>query len=469
MRSSLLISLMLTACASPLWAQQPTVHGSAYALEAPSAAAATATNSSPWSPAGVPLETHPPSAPAPAPEATETVGPLPTEIQLDQIFTQPCDPEDPVKYPTIIVTGFFQADGLWFQQDADNKAVVGDAQDVADFRRARLGVKGYVAENVSYMIEFDFAFPGRPNFTDLYIDVADTALGNVRVGEWRQPFSIDALMSVRDLPFLERALPFAMVPFRQTGAGFYNSAHDDRVTWALSGYRFPTDTYGDVAGDRGYGMSGRWTALAYEESATNDTIHLGGSYSYNQPANSSTRIRSGPEVGFNQLDFRDVSFPVPFFVDTGPIPTDTYQVIGAELAGTSGSLWLQSEFICSFVNQIDGPSVFFPGAYAEATYVLTGEYRPYVKVPGVYGRVVPAQDYGDCGGGAWEVCARWSYLDLIDANVDGGNLHDLTFGLNWYLNKFTKFQFNYIHAMLQRPALNDSDANVLAVRAQVDF
>ena len=73
------------------------------------------------------------------------------------------------------------------------------------------------------------------------------------------------------------------------------------------------------------------------------------------------------------------------------------------------------------------------------------------------------------GPGAREVAGRWSYIELDDENVFGGRLQNLTFGLNWYLNRFTKFQFNYIHSMLARPVGTDSDADILAVRAQVDF
>jgi phosphate-selective porin OprO/OprP len=53
--------------------------------------------------------------------------------------------------------------------------------------------------------------------------------------------------------------------------------------------------------------------------------------------------------------------------------------------------------------------------------------------------------------------------------VQGGRLQDLTFGLNWYLNRFTRFEFNYIHPMLDRPVGNDTDADVFGTRAQFDF
>lgn len=67
------------------------------------------------------------------------------------------------------------------------------------------------------------------------------------------------------------------------------------------------------------------------------------------------------------------------------------------------------------------------------------------------------------------MAVRWSYLDLRDGPIDGGVLEDLTLGLNWYLNKNTKFQLNYIHAMLDRTVASDSDTSVFAARAQVDF
>ena len=371
-------------------------------------------------------------------------------------------------FPTVAVTGFFQADAIWFAQDAENRAVVGDAQDVADFRRARLAAKGRVAENVDYFMEYDFAFPGRPSFMDVYLDLADVSpWGRLRIGQWRQPLGMDAQTSVKELVFLERALPFALVPFRQIGLGLYDTALEENATWAVSAYRFPSDVFGDVAGDSGYGVSTRETVLLYARD--NATVHVGAGYAYNRPSTAAVRLRSPPEVGFNQLDFRTTDFPVPFFIDTGAIPADAYQVFNAELAGSRGPWLLQSEFYAAAIDQSAGGSATVLGGYAQASYVLTGESRAYNKAAGAYARVVPESDYGPCGHGAWEVAARWSRLDLRDGPLDGGVLDDLTIGLNWYLNRHTKFQFNYIRAFLDRPAGVETDADVFAARAQVDF
>ncbi|MCA9231412.1 MAG: porin [Planctomycetales bacterium] len=373
------------------------------------------------------------------------------------------------EFPQIGVTGFFHADALYFSQDADNEALVGDATDIADFRRARLAAKGKVAENVNYMIEFDFAFPGRPSFMDVFVDIEDIVPGHLRIGQWRQPFGMDALTSVRDLTFLERALPFALAPFRQVGVGMYDTAYDERVTWAISGYRFPTDVFADVAGDAGYGTSTRETILLFHDPQSNTTLHVGGSYTYNRPANHAARIRSAPEVGFNQLDFRNTANPVPFFVDSGSLPARSYQITNIEMAGSRGAFLVQSEFYFARVEQESGPRANFHGGYAQTSYVLTGEYRAYNKAQAVFGRVIPHCNSGKSGRGAWELAGRWSYLDLTSVGIQGGVLNDVTCGLNWYLNRYTKLQFNYIHAFLERPSGANSDADIFGARAQLDF
>jgi phosphate-selective porin OprO/OprP len=380
-----------------------------------------------------------------------------------------CPPPKP-KFPTINISGAAQIDAIWFSQDPANMAVVGDAQDVAGFRRSRIGANGALAENVTYRMEYDFGFPGRPNFTDVWFDVAELpTVGHFRVGQWKQPFSMEPATSFRELMFMERSLAFALVPFRQTGVGVHNTLLDESATYAVSAYRFQTDAFGNVQGDEGYGMSTRETMLLWSNEC-GDTLHIGGSYTYNEAASDAIRIRSTPEVGFTQLDFNNSSsFPIPFFVDTGVLPIANYQVIGAELAGGVGSWNYQSEIMCAMVNQQGAPYLQLPAGYAQLGYVLTGERRPYNPKAAAYTRVVPDVPFGKGGPGAIELAGRYSVLDLNDANIAGGRLQDLTFGVNWYLNKFTRFEFNYIHPMLDRPIGNQTDADVFGTRAQFDF
>jgi phosphate-selective porin OprO/OprP len=254
----------------------------------------------------------------------------------------------------------------------------------------------------------------------------------------------------------------------------YGQAADETVTWAVSGFRFPTDPFGGNIGDAGgYGLAARLTGLLLE--GPEGIVHLGGGYSFIDPANDRVQYRNQPEVfvgetGGAALVPDAVPTNVPPFVDTDLIVADNVNLFNAELGASYGSLYAQSEVFYAAVSQTDGPDVVFPGAYAHLGYFLTGERRAYNKSAGVFGRVVPLCPVGRAGGpGAWEIAGRWSYIDLDDANIAGGRLNDLTFGLNWYLNRYTKFQFNYIHAFLSRPADVDSDADILALRAQLDF
>lgn len=384
------------------------------------------------------------------------------------------------KYSSVKVSGFFQADTLWSHQEPGNMAAIvnglplGDIQDGADFRRARLAAFGDVTDNVNYMVEFDFAFPGRPSFMDVYLDIRDLPFGTIRIGQWRQPFGLDNLTSVKELTFLERGLPFAFTPFRQIGVGQFDTNEERGITWANSVFRYPTDTFGGNVGDNGgYGYAGRFTWLAID-CDDQGTLHFGIDYSFVDPANNSLRFQNQPELFVGEtagaLAPSGVPNNLPPFVNTGTISAENYHLFGMEGGATLGSLHLQSEFQIASVAQTAGPNLTFWGAYAQAAYVLTGESKPYNKKAGVYARIVPEKSFGRCSGwGAWEIAGRWSVIDLTDNNIPGNQLQNLTAGLNWYLNKNTKFQLNYIHGLLDSAISGNSNADFFAARAQVDF
>ena len=84
--------------------------------------------------------------------------------------------------------------------------------------------------------------------------------------------------------------------------------------------------------------------------------------------------------------------------------------------------------------------------------------------------------------GAFEVAARLSYVELRNpssltpadyiagTNKSGnGTLTDSTLGITWWLNYHTKFQINWIHAMLNNAAQGYSLADNFVTRFQVDF
>jgi phosphate-selective porin OprO and OprP len=385
-------------------------------------------------------------------------------------------------FPNTRLTGFFQADAAWFAQDTGSTAEFGNIQDDRGFRRARLAAVGDVAKNVSYMIEMDFAFPGRPSFMDVWVDVHEVPLfGNVRIGQWRQPFGLDELTSVRELTFLERPTGFAFAPFRQTGIGFHNNNEDQTVTWAASVYGFPTDAFGDSLGDKGYGTAERITGLLLDDDCDHRVLHVGAGHVLTVPNNAGASYRNTPEYGGPFGGPAGNVGDVPFFVNTGVLNYDSANLLNAELAGVYQSFHWQSEARYAIVD-IGGDTIALPSAYVQGAYLLTGEVRPYNRQAAVLGRIKPLRPWGDCGGcGAWELAARYSYINLNPAapfsaggagllagQPPGGALNDVTLGLNWYLNANLKFQFNYIRAMLNVADM-ESSTDIVAFRTQLDF
>jgi len=160
-------------------------------------------------------------------------------------------------------------------------------------------------------------------------------------------------------------------------------------------------------------------------------------------------------------------------VDTGNIAASGVSIIAGEFLSILGPFSLQAEYgiATSLDSQVSlnpfnaaipaAPlqhvgNLSFSGGYAQVSYILTGENRLYDKR---LGRL--ASNYLDqnsnfwftetdngrwsLGRGAWEVAARYSYLNLNDGPVQGGVMTGLSLGLNWYINPNLKVQFEYIH------------------------
>lgn len=434
------------------------------------------------------------------------------------------------EFPTWRITGFLQLDTAYYDQTPNNIATVGNAQDGTGFRRARFAVNGKVAEFTNYQLEVDFATAGRPSFFDNYVEQSNLPFfGDVRVGQFLQPFSVDAMSGFRNLAFLERSLPFlAFVPFRRVGIMSSNASEDDMTHWAYSVFRtggFNNAPLGDsrfatdIGDAGGYSFSTRLTHLLYYDEFAEDRYlwHVGVSYDFSQlgadtatgsgtPGNAGSpqpfyQAKTTPEFG--PLGYPDLSSPfgsavnaTPIFVDTGKYQATNFNLIGLETVYQYGPTSIQAEYMATVVESVVGP-VFYNGAYVEGMYRLTGEHRAYdkklasLKNPVPFADFIPLKSEGIRGWGAWSLAARWSFVDLRNpSKLDGhyydsakntftassaagatgnGVLNDVTLGVNWYLNAHTKVQFNWIHAILENNNKGYSTAELFVSRVQVDF
>lgn len=355
---------------------------------------------------------------------------------------------------TMKLFGRLFIDWGWFSGDT---ASYGDLNDATAFRTARLGVSGTLFEEVDYKVEYDFAADnpagGSTEAKDVYIGVKGTALGEVRVGHFKEPFSIEQLTSSRFTTFMERSVADAFVPGRNSGIAVLNNNPGETATWSLGAFR-TTDNNSAGAGDAEYRYSARVTAVPMIDEAGDSLIHVGGSVSYS--TDESARFRSRPES-----DFLDRT------VDTGTIAADDTTVLGLEGAWVEGPLSVQGEYNLASVSAASGGTDGdFSGFYGFVSWFLTGEHRNYKRTTGAFDRVKPMENFG-AGNGAIELAARYSMIDLNDG-PSTGEMNDVTVGVNWYLNPNSRVQLNWVHSQFEDGAVDDS-ADILMVRFQVDF
>jgi len=359
---------------------------------------------------------------------------------------------------TLKIGGRAHLDWGVFDEDNDVKSSsIGSIQNGVEFRRARLSIEGLLYDRFEFKAQYDFA-GGDADFKDVYMGVRDIpVVGNFRVGQFKEPFSLEELTSSNYITFMERSLPNIFAPSRNVGLALYNTAFDKRMTWAVGAF-VDADDFGNSLGGGEYNIALRLTGLPWYEEKGRRLLHLGTSYSYGNTVDDALRIRQRPEAHL-----------APQFVDTMNIPARNRNLVGVEAALVYDSLSVQGEYVHAFV---DGkasadPDPQFSGFYAFASYFLTGEHRPYSTSSATFGRVRPKHNFldGKGGLGAWEVAARYSYIDLNDEGIRGGELGDFTLGLNWYLNPNYRVMFNYILADLQ----GGGNTNIFEMRFQVAF
>ncbi len=151
------------------------------------------------------------------------------------------------------------------------------------------------------------------------------------------------------------------------------------------------------------------------------------------------------------------------------------EVYSVETAAAWGSFFFQGEYFWFQIDRENATnpntaaapnvpgglgSLHFDGGYAEASWTITGENRPYNPATGAYGRITPFNpvNTSGTGWGAWEIAARYSVMNLNDnfgaaTGIEGGKQQIVTVGLNWFVNTNIMFKLNYLHGMFEKSAL----------------
>lgn len=372
-------------------------------------------------------------------------------------------------------------------------------QDSVTARRLRLRGEGTMYQHFDYVFECDFALaiqnydsfnPGNSfsglqgtvvhggsglqggntggvfQPTTIFLTAKDVpVLGNVRIGNQQSWFSMEHIESARFLDFMERApimdaFSGANNNGYAPGVSVFNNTPDKSAGLQMGFYK--NNVYdGGFAFDLGnawtYGGRAIWTPYYDEESKGRYLVHTGIGSEYRtfnrslNPQNDETNIRIR-----SRGDLRNASSTLdPNYADTGNFFATSQVLLDPELVVQLGPLLLRTEYCASWLQGARpfqgsaislGDNVFMYGGYAEALYFLTGENRDYNRVSGVFNRVIPKNNANFTEGkyGAWQVGARYDWLNLNSPGINGGKSQNVTFGINWFLNPNLRFQANYV-------------------------
>jgi phosphate-selective porin OprO/OprP len=381
---------------------------------------------------------------------------------------------------TFQLRGRLDTDAIATSQSTANEATFGHIGNAVGIRRAWIGAEGDLAIGGRYVSIIDLA-SGSIIIRDLFVGLGNLQdQGEFRAGHYLEPFSLEVGTPSFALPFLECSVMSVMDPVRDWGLSFFRSRTSDSTNIALGVFQAGTDPNDFQTGEGStVAATGRLTAAPLDDADNVRLLHWGVALSERLPERGVILVTQQPQTSL--LGFADIgSSP---FVSKIRIPATFQHLMNLQFAAMKGSLWTQAEWDGTWIDRLGGGTVFFWGCHADCGYFLTGEHRPFQSGTGVWGPVRVDRPFICChcdddrplGWGAWELTARFAYLDFQDADTPRGpsgeiiglRLAESTFGVNWYLTDHLRLMFNYSYVLPEEPNTGISAANIYSGRLGV--
>jgi phosphate-selective porin OprO/OprP len=243
---------------------------------------------------------------------------------------------------------------------------------------------------------------------------------------------------------IERHMAIDPLPILADGIKWLGYLPKRRIFWNIGVYN---DWLSEGQGFSTYSnqFAARVGWLPIHSEADRTTLHIAVNYRLGHPLDNSVRVRSKPE-----------STIAPFFIDSGKFPSEQATFMGYEIYYSNGPWLLGSEYTWDSFKSPEKSDPLFHGGELVASYIFTGETRPYLTVPGIYTFVPVNRPVFKGGPGAIEGVLRYSTLDLTDGPVHGGQFWRITPQVNWYLSQNFRLELVYGYGVLNRFNLKGS-------------
>lgn len=374
--------------------------------------------------------------------------------------------------------------------DTDYRAYKGDGAPADTFlvRRARFGFQG------NYGSHFDFALLTDANSTtgaivrDVYLNVRIKPEFQFQAGQFKEPFAQETGIGATNLDFVERGLqsliyPCAGTAYRCPGMTIHGDIDGGVFQYWAGAFNGRNGVTANVTNEPEFVGRVRFYPWRKTKNDWLKQLAFGGSISHSRSRGLSNDLSFSGTLPDATYTF------FPQLRINGPI--ERYE---GEFTYITGPYALRGEYV-QMQQQRDGVGseqvgglgfLTLPGIGAKAwnigtTYLLTGEKRPENGTPRVKHPLFGPDTPGGTGRGwgAFELGARYSG---IQANAPSANFLDFytpgyvtqydyhtdqfSFGINWYLNYWVKYQFNVNLDRLKQPSTTGQEPQTFTVLMQ---
>jgi phosphate-selective porin OprO/OprP len=371
--------------------------------------------------------------------------------------------------------GQFQIQPYGYVQ-TDFRSYTGDGAPADTFaiRRGRFGFQGNYGDHFQFGILVDAAATTGATIRDIYLNAKYNNAIQIQAGQFKEPFAQELAAGVTNIDFVERGLqsllyPSAASAYRSPGVVIHGDIKGGAFQYwagAFNGKGFSTNNTTSVPETVGRVRFYPWRD---KKDSALQGLAFGGSIAYSQARGLSNELT--PNTGSPAAPFTFF----PQFQANGNV----WRYEG-EFTYLKGPWGFRDEYVQAIFDRTgvgtltlgglgfsDLPAVRFKAWNSAATYLLTKERRPENGTPrikhAVFGPELPGG--GGRGWGAWELGFRYSGIQgnepgiffnnvFTPQNVPAFSRHtdEFSFGVNWYLNYWVRFQSNVNVDRLKQPS-----------------
>ncbi len=370
------------------------------------------------------------------------------------------------------VGGHLQLDGKAFPDDSANLLT-----DAFNIRRARPILEGSLGNYVDFRFMPDFG-NGQSLVYDAYADVKIEPYAVVRGGKFKTPLGLELLQNDADRTFIENALPTDLVPNRDEGFQLYGDvvhrlSYQVAVTnGAPDGANIDGDTH------NGKDVVARLFATPFAPSDSKLLKGLGfGIAAGTGPQDDGALLPTFKSTGGQAVFFSYGTKTVTPFADGWRLNYVPQLYYYAGPFGLMAEYADSAQDIAATISEKTVVHDINNHAWQVAgSWLLTGEQKSFKNV--VPRRSLERDSHRSFG--AWELVARYTELNIdrtaftagfADPTKSASAAYSWAAGVNWYLNFFTKLQFEYEQTRFDQGATtgNRPTEKVLEERLQIAF